>query len=168
MVETKMSRRLHEVAIGVFRPGVPRPGRKPRCRIKPRNGPEAYPRRRSPQVGTATVRVPHCRDWYNRIQSMVAVRRITRRFVFRRESTVRSILVTGGTRGIGEAIATAFQAQGEQVTVTGLEQTEIASFQQRHPQIKATMLDVANPSMIAEVVGGLGELHVLVNCAGML
>jgi NAD(P)-dependent dehydrogenase (short-subunit alcohol dehydrogenase family) len=77
-------------------------------------------------------------------------------------------LVTGGARGIGEAIAVAFHAQGDQVTVTGLNDEEVHSFAQRNPQVAARKLDVTQPAMITALMDGLGDVHVLVNCAGIL
>ncbi|MEE2989688.1 MAG: SDR family oxidoreductase [Planctomycetota bacterium] len=76
----------------------------------------------------------------------------------------RKVLVTGGTRGIGEAIALAFAALGDQVLATGVE-AELPAGQEN---IDYAALDVRNEDAIAQLVAGLPGLDVLVNCAGVL
>ncbi len=76
----------------------------------------------------------------------------------------RKVLVTGGTRGIGEAIALAFAALGDQVLATGVE-AELPAGQEN---IDYLALDVRNEDAIGQLVAGLPGLDVLVNCAGVL
>ena len=67
------------------------------------------------------------------------------------------VLVTGGTSGIGQAIAAAFAAQGAQVIVTGTT-----------PAPGAVLLDAQDRTAVAEFVASLIRLDHLVNAAGII
>ncbi len=79
--------------------------------------------------------------------------------------TGASVLVTGGTSGIGHAVATAFSGAGAAVTVTGTRPgpdhygTDLATFSYR----QAEMTDADS---IDALVGSVDRLDVLVNNAG--
>lgn len=76
------------------------------------------------------------------------------------------VLISGGTSGIGRAIAEAFQRSGAQVTVTGLQSAEVEAFSS--PGINAVQLDVQHADAITQLAGQLPRLDILVNCAGMI
>lgn len=75
------------------------------------------------------------------------------------------VLVTGGTSGIGHAVASAFAAAGADVTVTGTRasadeyDTELDRFDFRR-------LETSDPSSVDELAGSFDVLDVLVNNAG--
>ena len=79
-----------------------------------------------------------------------------------------AVLVTGGTSGIGHAIASAFSAAGASVTVTGTRaeatdyDTDLRDFSFR----QAEMTDVASIERLVASLDGLDGLDVLVNNAG--
>ena len=77
----------------------------------------------------------------------------------------RRVLITGGTSGIGLAIAEAFVAAGDEVLATGVGEEEIARAQARGGD--AVRLDVRDQSAIEALVASLDQLDVLVNCAGV-
>jgi len=79
-------------------------------------------------------------------------------------------LVTGGTGGIGGAIAQALRDAGAQVLATGLGADEIAAATASpdFAGIEARALDVADPAAVQRLVGGLDRLDILVNGAGMI
>ena len=79
---------------------------------------------------------------------------------------MRQVLITGGTSGIGLAIAKAFAADSCRVTVTGLTPEEAASVDA--PGIVAKTLDVSGESGVETIVASFDQLEVLVNCAGMI
>ncbi len=80
--------------------------------------------------------------------------------------TQRSVLVGGGTSGIGAAIARAFMAAGERVLVTGATEAEA---QRAHDEgLDARVLDVRDAAAVESLVAGLDRLHVLINCAGVI
>lgn len=84
------------------------------------------------------------------------------------ESSARRVLVTGGTRGIGRAIAEAFDTEGCNVVVTGLEQREVDQIQLERPRWDVWQLDLSELDAVESLVGRLTQLDVLVNAAGMI
>ncbi len=84
--------------------------------------------------------------------------------------TGMSTLVTGGTSGIGWAIAEAFAAEGADVRVTGLTlaEAENATARAVGRSIEAAALDVTDSAAVGNYVRGLPRLDALVNCAGTI
>ncbi|SRR5258708_30068450 len=87
----------------------------------------------------------------------------------------KKALVTGGARGIGGAIATAFAREGADVAVLDL---KIANAEAKSAELKqfgvktvAVAADVSNEAQVeaavAAVIKGLGQIDILVNNAGI-
>lgn len=82
----------------------------------------------------------------------------------------RQALVTGGTSGIGAAIAEGFLALGASVLATGVTDVEIEAAMQV-PALKGARfakLDVRDGEAVREIVGALPRLDHVVNCAGVI
>jgi NAD(P)-dependent dehydrogenase (short-subunit alcohol dehydrogenase family) len=81
----------------------------------------------------------------------------------------RTIIVTGGSRGIGAAISEAFHATGGRVVIAGRTDTGLASVLGERALFVAT--DVRKPealrSMVKQALDWSGRLDVLVNNAGV-
>jgi NAD(P)-dependent dehydrogenase (short-subunit alcohol dehydrogenase family) len=82
----------------------------------------------------------------------------------------KSVLVTGGTSGIGAAISRAFANAGAKVTSAGAFQHEIEAARDEpgYDGRELALLDVRDRGAVEALVGGLGTLDVLVNCAGII
>jgi NAD(P)-dependent dehydrogenase (short-subunit alcohol dehydrogenase family) len=80
----------------------------------------------------------------------------------------QTVLITGGTGGIGLACARAFRDLGARVTATGATEAECARACEGEAGISFAVLDVRDASAIERVLTGLGGLHVLVNAAGVI
>jgi NAD(P)-dependent dehydrogenase (short-subunit alcohol dehydrogenase family) len=77
----------------------------------------------------------------------------------------RTIVVIGGTSGIGLAIASAFRDAGAIVHATGATAAEIAA--PDAPGITFTELDVRSDAAVTAYAAGFGNVAALVNCAGV-
>ncbi len=82
-------------------------------------------------------------------------------------STSRVALITGGTGGIGLALAHGFLERGYAVTVTGATGAEVAATPAQ-PGLTVAQMDVTRLDDVARVVGALPELDVVVNAAGII
>jgi NAD(P)-dependent dehydrogenase (short-subunit alcohol dehydrogenase family) len=82
----------------------------------------------------------------------------------------RHIFITGATSGIGEAIAQAFVRDGAEVIATGATEQEVqkASALSNNKGIDFRVLDVRDDAAVQTMVKGIGELDVVVNCAGVI
>lgn len=80
-------------------------------------------------------------------------------------------LVTGGTRGIGAAIADRLQSAGFRLLLTGTDPADIASRNASAPPTRrylaADLSDAAQTAELADAIGGLPRLDVCVNNAGI-
>jgi 3-oxoacyl-[acyl-carrier protein] reductase len=76
-----------------------------------------------------------------------------------------SVLVTGGTSGIGHAIATAFAGSGADVTITGT-RPDVAHYDRDLSPFSYRPLEVRDRVAVEALVGEFDALDVLVNNAG--
>jgi 3-oxoacyl-[acyl-carrier protein] reductase len=76
-----------------------------------------------------------------------------------------SVLVTGGTSGIGHAIATAFASAGASVTVTGT-RARAAEYDTDLSAFTFRQLEMRDTRAVDELAAGLDTLDVLINNAG--
>lgn len=75
-------------------------------------------------------------------------------------------LVTGGSRGIGRAIAMALSAQGHDVTIMGRSQAALAQAVKDGVARRALAVDVTDEQALSKAVGESGPYHILINNAG--
>jgi NAD(P)-dependent dehydrogenase (short-subunit alcohol dehydrogenase family) len=89
---------------------------------------------------------------------------------FRFDFSGRSVLVTGGSSGIGAAAALAFKQAGAQVVATGatLPEVEAARATAANAGIEFRQLDVTDTAAVQALVGSLPSIDVVVNCAGII
>lgn len=76
-----------------------------------------------------------------------------------------AVLVTGGTSGIGAAVAERFATAGAEVTITGT-RPSAADYERPVPGAHYLPLDLTDPDSVDAVAAGLDRLDVLVNNAG--
>ena len=86
--------------------------------------------------------------------------------------TGRTILITGGSAGIGLAFALKFLELGNEVIVTGRRQAVLDQVKTKYPKLHTIQSDVADPAQIAalaaRVKSDFPKLDVLMNNAGIL
>ena len=78
-----------------------------------------------------------------------------------------SVLITGGSRGIGAAAVRAFAARGDQVTFFSEKNHEAAQAVAKETGATAICADISDHAAVAAAFAGLRELDVLVNNAGI-
>jgi len=86
--------------------------------------------------------------------------------------TERTILITGGSAGIGLAFALKFLELGNEVIVTGRRQRVLDEVNAKHPKLHIIQSDVADTAQIvalaARVKSDFPKLDVLMNNAGIM
>src|SRR5947199_1627577 len=86
--------------------------------------------------------------------------------------TGRTILITGGSAGIGLAFARKFAELGNEVIVTGRRQKVLDEVKAKHPKLHTVQSDVADPEQIAalaaRVEAEFPKLDLLMNNAGIM
>jgi uncharacterized oxidoreductase len=85
--------------------------------------------------------------------------------------TGNTILITGGTSGIGRALAEAFHRRNNQVIITGRRQALLNEITATNPGMRGMQLDVQDPNAIKAFATHAREefpkLNVLINNAGI-
>jgi NAD(P)-dependent dehydrogenase (short-subunit alcohol dehydrogenase family) len=77
----------------------------------------------------------------------------------------KTVIVVGGTSGIGRAIASAFAEAGAVVTATGATDAEVAAA--TGASIAFHKLDVRDNAVVSAVAANFGPVAALIDCAGV-
>jgi uncharacterized oxidoreductase len=83
----------------------------------------------------------------------------------------KTVLITGGTAGIGLEAAKQFLANGARVIITGRNQARLDAAKQRYPNVTAIRSDAADAEdaqALFEQIKALGGIDILYNNAGVL
>jgi uncharacterized oxidoreductase len=87
------------------------------------------------------------------------------------ELSNRTVLLTGGTSGIGLGIAEAFYRSGSKVIVCGRDKKKLAGVEERFSDITALSCDLGDAdqrkALAMDVLRRFGDLDILVNNAGI-
>lgn len=82
-----------------------------------------------------------------------------------------TVLITGGSSGIGYAMAEAFLEAGSTVVVCARGEQRLIEAKERHPDLHTHVCDVADPedrrALVAFIAGRFPQLNVLVSNAGV-
>ena len=82
-----------------------------------------------------------------------------------------TVLITGGSSGIGYALAEAFLERGSEVLICARREDRLLEAQRRHPELRVKQCDVADEagraSLLSWVQSEHGAVNVLVNNAGI-
>jgi NAD(P)-dependent dehydrogenase (short-subunit alcohol dehydrogenase family) len=81
--------------------------------------------------------------------------------------SAKTVIVTGGTSGIGNAIANAFAEAGATVHATGATQAEVDTAIAAGGHVHHSVLDVRDTAAVDAFAARHPKIHVLVNCAGV-
>ncbi len=85
--------------------------------------------------------------------------------------TGNTILVTGGTSGIGRALAVALHQAGNTVIVSGRRENLLQEIRDTYPGLHALQVDMADPQALSafakQAVKDFPQLNVLINNAGI-
>lgn len=88
------------------------------------------------------------------------------------EMTGNTILITGGSSGIGRALGIAFHQLGNQVIVAGRRRALMEQVVAENPRIHAAVVDVQNlaslPAFVDDILRHYPNLNVLINNAGIM
>lgn len=88
------------------------------------------------------------------------------------KTTGNTIFITGGTSGIGRALAEAFHKEGNKVIIAGRRKELLDEVSSATPGIDGVELDITDPADIDRVAGELivkyPNLNVLINNAGVM
>jgi uncharacterized oxidoreductase len=83
-----------------------------------------------------------------------------------------TILITGGSSGIGRALAVAFHQLGNQIIVAGRRQALMEEIVAKNPRMHAAVVDVQNlsslPAFADDIIRHYPDLNVLINNAGIM
>jgi 2-keto-3-deoxy-L-fuconate dehydrogenase len=79
----------------------------------------------------------------------------------------KTVLVTAAAQGIGRASAIAFAAAGARVHATDISEVLLAALP-RSVDLTTERLDVLDSEAVRTVLGGIGRVDVLLNCAGVV
>ncbi|SKC99247.1 uncharacterized oxidoreductase [Chitinophaga ginsengisegetis] len=86
------------------------------------------------------------------------------------KTTGNTVLITGGSAGIGLEIARQLSQQGNQVIITGRDAARLEKATQQLPGVKGIVSDVTSDKAVAQLVATLQEeypsLNILINNAG--
>ena len=80
-------------------------------------------------------------------------------------SEPRTVVITGGAKGIGRATVALFAAMGDRVVALGRDAEALAALPAAEAETQ--VCDVTDEAAVARVFGELGAVDVLVNSAGM-
>jgi len=86
--------------------------------------------------------------------------------------TGNTILITGGSSGIGRALAEALHKEGNQLIVAGRRKSLLDEVTAANPGMKSAVLDVQNldslPAFAAQIASQYPSLNILINNAGIM
>jgi len=88
------------------------------------------------------------------------------------KTTHNTMLITGGTSGLGLGLAERFHAAGNTVIIAGRRADLLEEIVAAHPGMESVLLDVSDPESIAAVYTSVTAAHpdldVLINMAGIM
>jgi uncharacterized oxidoreductase len=86
--------------------------------------------------------------------------------------TGNTILITGGSSGIGRALAEALHKEGNQIIIAGRRKSLLDEITAANPGMQSAVLDVQNldslPTFAAQIATQFPSLNVLINNAGIM